>query len=140
LPTSIADAQRLDEENGNTEWINALCKELDAHDSCQSVRQRSQTHFRLQAGPWTHHVGCQDGLYLQGMVCCWRTLNGSSKGLDLLKCCVGELVRISLLLVRLNDLEVWLMDIGNAYLMAPTMEMCYKAAGDKFGPESQGEF
>jgi len=47
-------------------------------------------------------------------------------------------VQITLLMAGLNDLEVQLMDIGNAYLTAPTAEKCYVAAGDKFGPESKG--
>jgi len=36
-----------------------------------------------------------------------------------------ESVRIALLMAGLNDLEVRLTDIGNAYLTAPTAEKCY---------------
>jgi len=49
-----------------------------------------------------------------------------------------ESFRIALLLVGLNDLEAWLVDIGNAYFMAPTMEKCYVKASDEFGPELKG--
>jgi len=49
-----------------------------------------------------------------------------------------ELVRIALLLAGLNDLEVWLMDISNAYLTAHTMEKSYVVAKDEFGPELKG--
>jgi len=49
-----------------------------------------------------------------------------------------ESVRIALLMAGLNDLEVRLTDIGNAYLTAPTAEKCYVVAGDEFGPELKG--
>jgi len=49
-----------------------------------------------------------------------------------------ESVRIASLLAGLNELEVCLTDIGDAYLMAPTTEKCYMVAGDEFGPELKG--
>jgi len=41
-------------------------------------------------------------------------------------------------MAALNELNVCLTDIGNAYLMAPTTEHCYIMAGDEFGPELKG--
>jgi len=49
-----------------------------------------------------------------------------------------ESVRIALSLAGLNELEVCLTDIGNAYLMAPTTEKCYVVAGNEFGLELKG--
>ena len=49
-----------------------------------------------------------------------------------------ESVRIALLLAGLNELEVRLTDIGNAYLTAATTERCYIVARDEFGPDLKG--
>jgi hypothetical protein len=49
-----------------------------------------------------------------------------------------ESVRIALLLAGLNDLEIRLTDIGNAYLTAPITEKCYVVAGDEFGHQLKG--
>ncbi len=49
-----------------------------------------------------------------------------------------ESVLIALLLAGLNELDVRLTDIGNAYLMVPTTKQCYIVAGDEFGPDLKG--
>jgi hypothetical protein len=49
-----------------------------------------------------------------------------------------ESVRIAMLVAGLNDLDIQMADIGNAYLNAPTTEKCYVIAGDEFGPELKG--
>ncbi len=36
-------------------------------------------------------------------------------------------------------MDVFLTNIGNAYLTAPTMEKCYVVAGNEFGPELKGQ-
>jgi hypothetical protein len=49
-----------------------------------------------------------------------------------------ESVRLALLIAALNDLDVRLTDIKNAYLNAPITEKYYVIAGDEFGPELKG--
>ena len=49
-----------------------------------------------------------------------------------------ESVRIAMLVAGLNDLDIRLADIGNAYLTAPTTEKCYVVAGDEFRPYLKG--
>jgi hypothetical protein len=49
-----------------------------------------------------------------------------------------ESLHIAMLVVGLNDLDIQMADIGNAYLNAPTTKKCYVIAGDVFGPELKG--
>jgi hypothetical protein len=49
-----------------------------------------------------------------------------------------ESVRVALLVASVNDLEIRLTDIGNAYLTAPVTECYYVIAGDEFGSELKG--
>ena len=41
-------------------------------------------------------------------------------------------------LAVLNELDICMADIGNAYLTAPITEKCYIVAGDEFGPDLKG--
>jgi Reverse transcriptase (RNA-dependent DNA polymerase) len=51
-----------------------------------------------------------------------------------------ESVRIAFLLAALNDIDLLMFDVGNAYLNAPTTEKLYCVAGSEFGPEEEGEY
>ena len=46
-----------------------------------------------------------------------------------------EGVRIGLLLAALNDIDMEMFDIGNAYLTAPTTEKLYTTLGEEFGDD-----
>ncbi len=48
-------------------------------------------------------------------------------------------VRIAFMLAALNDVDLLVADIGNAYLNAPTRERVYTTAGPEFGAELQGQ-
>jgi hypothetical protein len=48
-------------------------------------------------------------------------------------------VRIGFLLAALNNLDLLVADVGNAYLNAPTKEKVYCTAGPEFGSELQGK-
>jgi len=48
-------------------------------------------------------------------------------------------VRVMFLVVALNDLLVWMTDVGNAYLNAAPTEKIYTTAGPEFGQEDEGK-
>ena len=50
-----------------------------------------------------------------------------------------ESVRLAFLVAALNDLEVVMFDVGNAYLNAPTTERLYTYGGVEFGEEDKGK-
>jgi Reverse transcriptase (RNA-dependent DNA polymerase) len=50
-----------------------------------------------------------------------------------------ESVQIAFLLAALNDLELMMFDVGNAYLNAATSEKLYTTAGKEFGAEEEGK-
>ena len=49
-----------------------------------------------------------------------------------------ETVRIALTYAALNDLELFVTDIKNAYLQAPITEKYWTRCGPEFGPELEG--
>jgi hypothetical protein len=50
-----------------------------------------------------------------------------------------ESIRIGLLIVALNDLDVFAADIQNSYLTSPCEEKIYTILGPEFGPHWQGK-
>ena len=50
-----------------------------------------------------------------------------------------ESVKIAFLIAALNDLDIMLCDIGNAYLNAPCREKIWFVAGPECGPTLQGK-
>jgi len=141
LSTSIADAWRLDKENGNMLWIDAFCKELDAIMIAFEVQYEEVKHipgYKQIPGHIVWDVK-MDFTHKACYVAGGHQTN-PPKVLTCSSVVSRESVRIALLLAGLNDLEVWLMDIGNAYLIALTMEKCYIIAGDEFHQSSKGEF
>ena len=48
-----------------------------------------------------------------------------------------ESVKIAFLVAALNDLDVTMFDIGNAYLMAPAAEKLYTVLGPEFGEDQE---
>jgi len=133
LPTSMADAWKIDLENGNTLWINVLQKELGAVMIAFEIQAEAlptyQDTRRSLATVWDVKMDFTwKAQYVTGGH--WMD---PPKAITYSSVVSRESVRIALLMAGLNDLEVRLMDIGNAYLTAPTAEKCYIMAGDKFG-------
>jgi len=139
LPTSVADARKLDLENGNTYWIDALRKELNAVMIAFEVQDEEVKHipgYKRIPGHIIWDVKMDFTRKARYVAGGHRT--DPPKAMTYSSVVSRESVRIALLIAGLNELEVRLTDIGNAYLTAPTTEKCYVVAGDEFGPELKG--
>jgi len=127
-------------ENGNTLWIDALWKELNAVMVAFEVQDDGVTHipgYKWIPGHTVWDVKMdftQKACYVAGG---HRT--DPPKAITYSSVVSRESVGIAFLVAGLNDLAVRLMDIGNAYLTAPPAEKCYVVAGDEFGPELKGQ-
>jgi hypothetical protein len=138
VPKTWDDCVRLDNENGNTLWQDAVRKEmskvriafhvLDDDDSPPPTFQEIRCHLvfdvkmenfqrkaRLVAGG--HTTETPASITYAGVVS-------------------RESVRIALTLAALNDLEVKTADIENAYLTAPVGEKIWCRLGPEFGNDS----
>ncbi|KAI2490354.1 Reverse transcriptase (RNA-dependent DNA polymerase) [Fragilaria crotonensis] len=138
VPKTWDDCVRLDAENGNTLWQDAVRKEmskvrvafqvLDDGDSVPPTFQEIRCHLvfdvkmenfqrkaRLVAGG--HTTETPASITYAGVVS-------------------RESVRIALTLAALNDLEVKTADIENAYLTAPVGAKIWCRLGPEFGNDS----
>jgi hypothetical protein len=61
------------------------------------------------------------------------------KALTYLSVVSRESMGVAMLVAGLNELDIQMIDIGNAYLNAPTTEKCYVIVGNEFGPKLKGQ-
>ena len=135
VPKHYKDALRLDKQNGNTLWQDAIKTELDQINSYNTFKDNGRTipkgykripvHFvfdvkfdlrrkaRLVAGGHLTKPIFNDAPYT---------------GIASIKS-----IRICVFLAKLNDLQICTADVGNAYLEAMTKEKLYIVAGPEFG-------
>ena len=134
VPRGYKDALRLDEQNGNTLWQDAIKTELDQINSYGTFKdngkkapkdhKRIPVHFvfdvkfdlrrkaRLVTGGHLTQPIFNDAPYT---------------GIASIKS-----IRVSVFLAKLNGLDIRTADVGNAFLMALTGEKLYIIAGPKF--------
>jgi Reverse transcriptase (RNA-dependent DNA polymerase) len=144
IPWSVREAFRLDEENGNTLWSDALSKEIlvlqkmncfkvvdderrwhPARDGYQyaplqmifDIKPDSRRKARLVAGG--HVVKCDVNTYASKV-----------KSLS---------VKLLHVIADANGLWTLCGDIGNAFVNSYTNEKIYTQAGPEFGPTLQGK-
>ena len=135
VPQSVDDALAIDKRNGNTFWADAIAKEmknvrvafkiLDDGERPPPGFQFIRCHmiFDIKMEDFRRKARLVAGGHVTDVP---PTITYSSV--------VGrETVRIALTLAALNDLEVKVADIMNAYVTAPTEEKIWTILGPEFG-------
>jgi hypothetical protein len=137
VPKSIADAVRLDKENGNRLWQDGLDKEMndvrvafDMHDDDQEIPvgyQMIRTHiiWDVKMEDFRRKARCVAGGHMTEVPSTITYASVVSR----------ELVRIALTLAALKDLQVKTADIQNAYLCSPCSEKVWTICGAEFWPD-----
>ena len=139
MPTSIEHGKRLDKENGNTFWADALTKETTNVSVAFDVLENDQA---VPVG-WIKSSGhlIWDVKMDFTRKCRWvkdghRTPNPKVSNYD--GVVSRDSVRIALTYAALNEVDVTAADIQNAYLQAPSSEMHHTVCGAEFGLEHMG--
>ena len=136
---SVKEGKQLDQENGDTQWWDAICKEMWNIRPAFEVWEKDVDEIP---------IGCQK-------ICCHmifdvklgenfrRKARSVARGhttkmptsLTYSSVVSRDSVHIILLIAALNDLKVMACDIQNAYLMADCQEKIWSYAGLEFGSE-----
>ena len=138
VPKSVEEALRIDKEEGNTFWADAI--EVEMRKIRPAVKlydgdikdlvgyQEITTHFifDIKLG---ENFRRKARLVADGH----KTTTPSSVTYS--SVVSRDSVRICLLLAALNDLNILSGDIENAYLTAPCRENCWTMAGKEFGSD-----
>jgi len=142
VPMSIWQAQEFDKTNQDTQWADAIQKEVDSlyttYKCFQEIPEGQPVPEGYQKIPllWTFAVKfdgrrrarCVAGGHLTPDL----EVDMYSGVVDL------DIVRLAFIAAKLMNLQVVTADIGSAYIQAYTTEKVYTVAGPEFGP-SQGK-
>jgi len=140
LPKSVQEALKIDEENGNTLWNDAMQKEL----------KNVKVAFKFLADDEPIPIGYKlipchiifdvkmDFTHKARFVAGGHKTDPPST-LTYSSVVSRDSVRIAFLLAALNGLVILAADIGNAYINADAHEKVYFIAGDEFGQSCKGQ-
>jgi hypothetical protein len=138
VPKTWDEAVKLDEENGNTIWQDAISKEinnvrivfkvLNGEDDIPPTYQEIRCHVIFD-------VKMEDFRRKAWFVAGGHTTNDHHV-MTYASVVSRESMRITLTLVALNDLDVMMGNIENAYLTAPITEKVWTVLGPEFGDDT----
>ena len=128
VPKSVAEAKRFDDENGDTFWWDAICKEM--LNVRIAFEEFEGTEAEIRRLPGYQGVDCHmifDIKMGENFRRKARMVAGGHKmeapaSITYASVVSRDLMRIALTLAALNGLEVRVCDIQNAYLTAPARE------------------
>lgn len=135
VPKTIAEAQQLDKENGNTLWMNAI--KLELANVCVAFHildegEEVPIGYQKIDGHFIFDVKMEDfrrkARYVAG-----GHVTEAPKVLTYASVVSRESVRIALTIAALNALEVKASDVQNAYLTAPISEKIWTLLGPEWG-------
>ena len=144
IPKDYKQALQLDEQNGNSKWYDATKLEMDQINEYKVF----QDHGKAQYDPKSKQVSNAPNGYQKIRVHLIfavkhdgrhkaRLVAGGHLTPDPIESIYSGVVsitslRLVIFLAKLNNLEVWGADIGNAYLETKTKEKLYIVAGPEF--------
>ena len=140
VPNNVNHALKLDQENGNTFWQDAIDKEMYNIGVAFHILEKDK-HVPVGWKPATGHMIFDIKMVftrkarwvLDGHRC--TDPDGSTYAGVVSR----DSVRIALTYAALNDLDVCAADIRNAYLQAPSSQKDYITCGPEFGIENIGK-
>ena len=138
VPRSVEDAVRLDKENGNTLWQDAIAKEM------KSVRfgfrtlksgEKVPVGFKFIRCHMIFDVKMED-FRRKARLVAGGHMTEVHPSITYASVVTRETVRIALTLASLNNLGVMTADIQNAFIKAPCTEKVYTTLGPEFGEDA----
>jgi hypothetical protein len=138
VPTLVDHALKIDKQNGNTLWADAIGKEMkDVRIAfkCLNPGERAPLDYKWIKCHMIFDIKIEDFRRKARMVA-GRHMTGAPTIMTYASVVSRETVRIALTIAALNDLEVKAADILNAYISAPIKEKVWCALGPEFGPDA----
>lgn len=140
IPKSYADCARIDNENGNTLWQDAMRKEMSKVQVAFQVLEDGASSLPTFQEIRCHlifDVKMEDFQRKARLVAGGHMTQSPPASVTYATVVSRESVRIALTLAALNDLEVKTAGIGNAYLTAPVGEKTWcTLVGPEFGSDA----
>ena len=149
LPKSVADAVRIDRENGNTFWQDSLNNEMSkakvAYEHVKGYEPGDVRKGKVDALKGYQEITCHIifDVKMDFTRKAQFVANGSRTHTPPSVCYSSvvsrESVRLAFLVAAFHELDVFACDIGNAYLNAPCKERIWFVAGAECGSHLRGK-
>ncbi len=135
MPKTVKDALEIDRRNGNTFWANAIAKEMK--DICVAFKillygQPAPIGYQKISCHMIFDIKIEDFCRKARLVAEGHWTEAPATIIYASVVSRGT-VYIVLLMAALNDLEVKIGDVLNAYITAPVTEKVWTVLGPKFG-------
>ena len=143
IPRNYTEALEFDKANNNSKWYDATKAELDSIHSYQVFHKHEKAQYDKQKKVINAPPGYQkirvhlifavkyDGRHKARLVADGHLTPDPVESIYSGVVSLRNL-KLVIFLGKLNNLELWGADIGNAYLEAPTEEKLYIVAGPEF--------
>lgn len=140
LPKDVNEALQLDKDNGNTLWYDAIMKEMTNVMIAFEVKEKgAKPPPGFKPVDLMMVFDIKMDFTRKARMCARGDLTAPPATATYSSVVSRESVRIAFLLAALNEVDILMFDIGNAYLTAPAAEKLYvREAGKEFG-EHQGK-
>jgi hypothetical protein len=136
VPRNTKDSLRLDTENANTLWSDAIKTEFKQINDYETFRVL-ENHEPMPTGYKRIPYHCIYDVKFDGRRKCRLVAGGHRTDPpkeDIYSGVVSmEAVRLGFILARMNGLQVCAGDVGNAFLYGKTREKVFVIAGEEFG-------
>ena len=137
MPKSVKEAKQLDQENGDTQWWDAICKEMLNVRPVFEVWEKDINEIPIGYQKILCHMifdvkPCENFRRKPRFVAGGHTTK-MPMSLAYSSVVSQDSVCIILLIAALNDLKIMACEIQNAYLTADYWEQIWTSAGPEFG-------
>ena len=142
VPRNTKEAYRIDRENGDTKWSDAIEKELkqiDDYDTFRVVEDSEPIDNAYKQIPYHMIYDVKFDLRRKARLVAGGNHTEPPKE-DVYSGVVGmETIRLGFALAAMNNLSVCAADVGNAFLYGTTKEKVFIRAGPEFGKLRRGK-
>lgn len=140
IPSSVEEALDIDRENKNTYWYDAIMKEMEnVRVAFETVPSDGKPPPGYKYVDLMMVFDIKMDFTRKARLVARGDLTDTPPTLTYSSVVSRESVRIAFLVAALNDIDLLMFDVGNAYLNAATSEKLYTIAGKEFGPDEEGK-
>jgi hypothetical protein len=140
LPKTVAEALQLDQENGNTLWHDAIQKEMkNVKIAFHFLGDQEVVPIGYKQIPCHIIFDVKMDFTRKARFVAGGHKTNPPASLTYSSVVARDSIRIAFLIAALNDLDIHMADIGNAYINVDVREKVYFVAGDEFGSALKGK-
>ena len=137
---SVEEARKIDEQNGDTLWWDAICMEMKNVRPAFEVFEGSEDDipkdYQFMRCHMIFDVKFGENFQCKGRLVAGGHMTDTPNTLTYSSVVSRDSVHIALTIAALNELSVMACDIQNGYLTAGCRERIWTRAGPEFGSES----